>query len=215
MNERVIIDAALAQVPGRLRRAREKRSVTLAELSRRTGISASTLSRLESGQRKATLELLLPIAVKLDVPLSELVQAPTVQDPRVQLPEIRDRGRVVLPLTRQELEPRAYKLTIPKTENLPHLRSHAGYEWLYVLSGRMRVLLGPHDLVLGPGEVAEFACEVPHWFGSTGQGPVEALSLFGSEGEMMHVRAHTRISPPPLTPALPTEPRCGQGSPQG
>lgn len=166
--------------------------MTLAELSKRTGISASTLSRLESGQRRATIELLMLIAMALEVQLGDLVAAPSVQDPRVQLPHMKAEGRVIVPLTRQRSEPRAFKLMIPASEATPTLRTHAGYEWLYVLSGVMRLCLGDHDLELGPGEVAEFPTEQPHWFGSTGRGPVEVLSLFGTQGEMMHVRAHTK-----------------------
>ena len=52
----------LAAVGPRLRELRRRRDVTLAALSRSTGISVSTLSRLESGQRRPTLELLLPLA---------------------------------------------------------------------------------------------------------------------------------------------------------
>lgn len=187
-----IVAATLDQLPSRLRKAREKRSITLTELAGRTGISLSTLSRLESGQRRATIELVLLIAMALEIPLADLVAAPRVQDPRVQLPHTRVEGRTVVPLTRQSTEPRAFKLVIPATEATPALRTHTGYEWLYVLSGTMRLRLGPHDIELGPGEVAEFPTEQPHWFGSTGRGPVEVLSLFGSQGEMMHVRAHTR-----------------------
>ncbi|PRB00972.1 helix-turn-helix domain-containing protein [Microbacterium sp. MYb64] len=187
-----VVAAALDQLPSRLRRAREKRDLTLSEVSSRTGISSSTLSRLESGQRRPTIELVLRVAMALEVPLADLVAAPSVQDPRVQLAHARVEGRTVVPLTRQNTEPRAYKLVIPATESKPSLRTHQGYEWLYVLSGTMRLRLGPHDVHLGPGEVAEFPTEQPHWFGSTGRGPVELLSLFGTQGEMMHVRAHTR-----------------------
>lgn len=70
------VAAALGQVAPRLRRIREKKGVTLAELSEATGISTSTLSRLESDRRKPSLELLLPIAVALSVPLDEIVAAP-------------------------------------------------------------------------------------------------------------------------------------------
>lgn len=190
-----VVSAALEQLPARLRKAREKRSLTLSDLAGRTGVSTSTLSRLESGQRRATMELVLLIALALEVPLVELVAAPKLSDPRVELPHSRSGGRTVVPLTRQRTEPRAFKLVIPPTESTPALRTHSGYEWLYVLSGTMRLCLGEHDLELGPGEVAEFPTEQPHWFGSTGRGQVELLSLFGTQGEMMHVRAHTRSRP--------------------
>ena len=81
-------------------------------------------------------------------------------------------------------------------QSSPNRASHEGYEWLYVLSGRMRLLLGDQDLVLGAGEVAEFDTRVPHWFGSTGDQPAEVLSLFGEQGERMHVRAKSGHAQP-------------------
>jgi quercetin dioxygenase-like cupin family protein len=72
------------------------------------------------------------------------------------------------------------------------LRTHAGYEWLYVLSGEMRLILGEHDITMQPGEVAEFDTRLPHWFGPTGDQPVEILSVHGSHGQRMHVRAAPR-----------------------
>lgn len=75
----------------------------------------------------------------------------------------------------------------------PDPRTHEGYEWLYVLDGRLRLVLADHDLVLGPGEAAEFDTRLPHWFTSADEGrPVEILSLFGRQGERMHVRAKPR-----------------------
>jgi len=72
------------------------------------------------------------------------------------------------------------------------LRTHDGYEWLYVLSGKMRLILGEHDITMGPGEVAEFDTRLPHWFGPAGDQPVEILSVHGSHGQRMHVRAAPR-----------------------
>ncbi|WP_286258764.1 helix-turn-helix domain-containing protein [Streptomyces graminofaciens] len=182
-------DDVLAEVGPRLRRIRKARGATLAVLSETTGISVSTLSRLESGLRKPSLELLLPIARAHQVPLDELVGAPPVGDPRVRAkPLVRD-GRTFWPLTRQPGGLQAFKVLEPRRSKEPDLRTHEGYEWLYVLSGRLRLVLGQHDVVLGSGEAAEFDTRVPHWFGSTGEGPVEFLSLFGPQGERMHVKA--------------------------
>lgn len=64
-----------------LRALRRERGTTLAKLAAATGISLSTLSRLESGQRKPTLELLLPLAREYRVPLDELVGAPPPATP--------------------------------------------------------------------------------------------------------------------------------------
>ncbi|MFF5142710.1 helix-turn-helix domain-containing protein [Streptomyces sp. NPDC013157] len=185
-------DDVLAGVGPRLRRLRKEREVTLAALSETTGISVSTLSRLESGLRKPSLELLLPIAQAHQVPLDELVGAPPAGDPRVRAKPMERHGRTFLPLTRQPGGLQAFKVIEPKRKPEPEPRTHEGYEWLYVLSGKLRLVLGEHDVVLGPGEAAEFDTRVPHWFGSTGEGPVEFLSLFGPQGERMHVRARPK-----------------------
>ncbi|MFB7269498.1 helix-turn-helix domain-containing protein [Streptomyces sp. NPDC056244] len=189
--------SVLTAVGPRLRALRRDRGTTLAGLSEATGISLSTLSRLESGQRKPTLELLLPLAKAYGVPLDELVDAPATGDPRVHpRPFIRE-GTTYIPLTRQLGGLQAYKLIIPPGPAAASCgeleqRVHEGYEWLYVLAGRLRLRLGEHDLVLTAGEAAEFDTRTPHGFTSAGPEPVEVLSLFGRQGERMHVRARPR-----------------------
>ncbi|MFF9347456.1 helix-turn-helix domain-containing protein [Streptomyces sp. NPDC014734] len=192
MDQPSTIAQALSAVASRLKRVRTARGVTLAALSEATGISKSTLSRLEAGQRRPSLELLLPIAQAHQVPLDELVGAPDVGDPRVRLKPHAVNGNTVLPLTRQPGPLQSYKIILPASRAAPELCTHDGHEWLYVLSGRLRLVLADHDLVLEPGEVAEFETRLPHWFGSTGEGPVEVLSLFGRQGERMHVRARPK-----------------------
>ncbi|GAA0673129.1 XRE family transcriptional regulator [Kitasatospora atroaurantiaca] len=185
--------AVLDEVAPRLRRLRAKSGLTLAALSETTGISKSTLSRLESGQRRPSLELLLPLAGAYHVPLDDLVGAPEVGDPRVRLkPHALPNGGTFVPLTRTPGPLQAYKMIIPDRGTEPELRTHEGYEWLYVLDGRLRLVIADHDLVLGPGEVAEFDTRQPHWFSSADGRPVEVLSLFGRQGERMHVRAKPR-----------------------
>lgn len=186
-----VISKALEQVGPRLKQLRARRGVTLTALAEATGISKSTLSRLETGQRRASLELLLPLAQAYRLPLDDLVGAPEVGDPRVRLKAGKRHGRTVLPLTRQPGGVQAWKIIVPVSNSTPQLRTHEGYEWLYVLSGHMRLVLGDHDLVLRAGEVAEFDTHVPHWFGSDGVQPAEVLSLFGPQGERVHARARS------------------------
>lgn len=186
------ISIVLAEVGPRLRRVRDARGVTLTELAAMTGISKSTLSRLESGQRKPSLELLLPIAEAHQVPLDDLVGAPEVGDPRIQFKPQERNGRVVVPLTRQSSGIQAWKVIIPPSAEKPKLRIHEGYEWLYVLAGALRLIVADHDITLQQGEVAEFDTAVPHWFGAAGDESVEVLSLLGLEGERMHLRAAPR-----------------------
>ncbi|MDI2032218.1 XRE family transcriptional regulator [Saccharopolyspora sp. TS4A08] len=188
---------ALEAVGPRLRALRKQRETTLSDLSEATGISVSTLSRLESGSRKPTLELLLPLAKAHGVTLDELVDAPPTGDPRVHLRPISRGGMTMLPLTRRAGGIQAYKLIIPATvrRGEPDPQTHEGYEWLYVLNGRLRMILGEHDLVLSPGEAAEFDTRVPHWFGPADDQTVEFLSLFGKQGERAHLRAKPKDAP--------------------
>ncbi|WP_131740675.1 helix-turn-helix domain-containing protein [Actinomadura roseirufa] len=183
------IAGTLAAVGPRLRRLRTRRGVTLAALAEATGISKSTLSRLEAGQRRPSLELLLPIAQAHQVPLDELVGAPEVGDPRVRLTPRRHNGRTAVPLTRRPGPLQAWKSIIPADQNTPDPCTHEGYEWLYVLSGRIRLIVSGHDLIMGPGEAAEFDTRLPHWFGPAGDEPVEVLNIFGPQGERIHLRA--------------------------
>ena len=192
MTVAVSVEEALALVAPRLREVRQRRELTITDVADKTGISKSTLSRLETGQRRPTLELLLPLANVYRVPLDELVGAPEVGDPRVRLRPQQVKGRTVLPLTANPNGVQAWKIVIPRSQSTPKLRTHEGYEWLYVLAGRMRLILGGEDMVLGVGEVAEFDTAQPHWFGSTGEGPAEVLSVFGRPGERMrHRHDHT------------------------
>lgn len=183
------IDDVIAGVGPRLRSLRTERGTTLASLAETTGISLSTLSRLESGDRKPSLELLLPIARAHQIPLDELISAPPVEDPRVKSTPVRRDQVTIHPLTRRPGGMQAYKIVVDGGRREPDPRVHEGYEWLYVLNGRLRLVLGEHDIVMKPGEAAEFDTRVPHWFGSVDERPVEILSLFGPQGERMHVRA--------------------------
>jgi transcriptional regulator with XRE-family HTH domain len=182
------IAAVLDQVGPRLKRFRTHRELTLTEVADTTGISKSTLSRLETGGRRPTLELLLALSHAYRVPLDDLVAAPEEGDPRLRLRPGRVKGRIVIPLTRQPDAMQAWKMIIPTSEVTPEPRAHDGHEWIYVLSGHMRFVLGDEDVVLAPGDVAAFDTTVPHWFGSTGDEPAEILSIFGRPGERMTVR---------------------------
>ncbi|MGO4203015.1 helix-turn-helix domain-containing protein [Rhodococcus sp. TAF43] len=184
-------DDVLDVVGPRLRALRRERGLTLADLAVSTGVSESTLSRLESGQRRATLELLLPLARTYDVPLDDLVGAPRTGDPRIHLKPIRRAGMIFVPLSRRPGGVQAFKMIIPaQPEPLePTSKTHDGFEWLYVLNGRLRLVLGDRDMTLPPGEAAEFDTSLPHWLGSADGGVVELLILFGPHGMRAHVGA--------------------------
>jgi transcriptional regulator with XRE-family HTH domain len=182
-------DEVLDAVGPRLRALRRHRGITLADLATTTGVSESTLSRLESGQRRATLELLLPLARTYNVPLDDLVGAPRTGDPRIHLTPIHRFGMTFVPLSRRPGGVHAFKMIIPATPKPPEptLKTHDGFEWLYVLNGHLRLIVADRDLALPPGEAAEFDTSAPHWLGTADGGAVELLILFDPQGIRSHI----------------------------
>lgn len=187
MNTNADLASALDGIGPRLQRIRTGRGLTLAEVAELAGTSASTISRLESGLRRPSLELLFPLARAYAMSLDDLVGAPEFGDPRVQLRPRRRNGRIVIPLSRNPGGVQAWKVVMPVEDGPGALRTHDGSEWIYVLSGRIRLIVGTRDLVLGPGEVADFDTRTPHWFGATGDAPAEILSLFDRHGARVHI----------------------------
>jgi transcriptional regulator with XRE-family HTH domain len=184
-------DHTLTSIGPRLKQLRLRRDITLTTLAEETGISASTLSRLETGLRRPTLEQLLPLARYYGVTLDSLVDAPHTGDPRIHLrPLACGDGSIVIALTRRPGGIQAYKFLLPagNDADAPDLRSHEGHDWAYVLNGQLRLILGDQDLLLQPGEAVEFDTRTPHWFGATSDGPAEFLSLVGRQGERAHIR---------------------------
>jgi quercetin dioxygenase-like cupin family protein len=167
--------SVLRGVGPRLRQLRLEREATLTDLAEETGISVSTLSRLARAHRVA---------------LDELVDAPETGDPRIRSKPVVRHGRTFISLTRRPGGLQSFKMLLPVDNTPPPtLQTHEGYEWLYVLSGKVRLLLGSRDLTLEPGEVVEFDTRTPHWVGNPGPVPAEVLAIFGPQGERMHVRS--------------------------
>ncbi|MEU6786921.1 cupin domain-containing protein [Nonomuraea angiospora] len=179
----------LAGVGSRLRALRRARGTTLAALANETGLTASTLSRLENGKLRPTLEQLLPLARAHGVPLDDLVAAPPTGDPRIHLRPVRRSGLVLVPLTRRAGGVQAYKVIYPPAGRSAtmKLQTHEGYEWFYVLDGQVRFVLGEQEFRIGVGEAVEFDTRVPHWIGSADDRPAELLTLFGAQGERAHL----------------------------
>jgi transcriptional regulator with XRE-family HTH domain len=182
------MDAILAQLGPRLRATRRARGLTLDELATRAGMSASTLSRLESGKRQATLELLVPLTRHLGVRIDDLIVA-NPPDPRISQATIERDGLLIVPLSPDHAPVHTYKITYPPATGIPTPQVHDGYEWLYILHGRLRLRLGPRELVLTRGEAAEFDTRTPHAMAATGGRPAEIISIFNQAGARIHTHA--------------------------
>lgn len=179
-----------ARIRRRLRALREERGLSLDAVANAAGMAPSTLSRLETGKRRLAVDHLTPLARALGTSVDALLAPEPRADPRVRRRARTVNGMRVLPLSRERgTGPHAYHLTLPERV-APDPRSHEGHEWLYVLGGHVRLVLGDEDLLLAPGEAAEFSTWTPHWISGV-DGPAEVLVLLGHHGE----RAHLRVTP--------------------
>ncbi|MFA7265973.1 MAG: XRE family transcriptional regulator [Candidatus Nanopelagicales bacterium] len=179
----------LREVGAKLRAQRNARGWTLDELASRANMSASTLSRLESGKRQASLELLIPLTRQLGIRIDDLLPAEQA-DPRIRRPVLRRGGHVMVPLTAENAPIHAYKITCPVLTSAPVQKTHDGYEWLFVLTGRLRLSLGENEFTLKRGEAAEFDTRTPHAMWALGNRQAEVLSIFNDSGEKLHTRTN-------------------------
>lgn len=184
-------EAVGERVRRRLRELRSERGLTLEAVAGRAAIDVSTLSRLESGKRRLALDHIPALAAALGVSADDLLAPPQRLDPRVRNPPTRHDGLTMWPLSRHATGGlQAYKLRIEASRDTPPETPgvHEGHDWIYVMSGRMRLVLGEDDHTIEPGEAVEFSTWTPHWFGAL-DGPVEAIGIFGPQGERVHFHA--------------------------
>jgi transcriptional regulator with XRE-family HTH domain len=178
------------RVRRRLRELRSRRGLTLAQVAERANIDVSTLSRLESGKRRLALDHIPALAGALGVTTDELLHTAPVPDPRVRGKPRRFEGMTMWELSHETDRLRAFKVLVSVERRDPPVEFpvHEGHEWLYVLSGRLRLILGERDEIIEPGEAVEFSTWTPHWFGAV-DGDVELIAIFGPQGERIHLHA--------------------------
>ena len=181
-----------ARARRRLRELRTERGLTLQQVAERANIDISTLSRLESGKRRLALDHIPALAAALGVSTDELLASSLPQDPRVRGEPLTRKGMTLWPLTNRGPAGgvHAFKMLLSDKRRTPPdpLPVHEGHDWLYVLDGRLRLLLGDDDLTIEPGEAVEFTTWTPHWFGAV-DGPVELIAILGTHGERLHLHA--------------------------
>lgn len=194
MNDNATDEPVDVRVRRRLRELRSEQGLTLQQIAERARIDVSTLSRLESGKRRLALDHIPALAAALGVRADDLLGTPPPQDPRVRSKPRRYDGMTMWPLSHRSSAGglHAYKVHISAKRRTPPpvatLHVHEGHDWIYVLTGPLRLILGADDLTIEGGETVEFSTWTPHWFGAI-DGPVEAIMIFGPHGERVHLHA--------------------------
>ena len=173
----------------RIRALRVAQGWSLDELAARARLSPSTLSRIETGQRRLALDQLVTLARALDTSLDQLVETAAVDvisnpvnDAANQMLRWSVRADPGITVVRQ-------RVTDPPPENPARLRAHPGREWLVVLSGTAVLLLGNRRFRVETNQSAEFPTMLPHAIGAAaGGGPTEILGIFDRDARRSHQR---------------------------
>jgi transcriptional regulator with XRE-family HTH domain len=182
-------ETAEERVRTRIRTLRSARGLTLDELARRTHIGASTLSRIETGHRRISLDQLQPIADALQTSIDALLASePAEQDIVIRPRKDVIDGTTVWPLTHGvDGGIAVHRMLIPVRKGGPKPKVHPGRDWFYVLAGTCRAVIGGREFLVHEGEAAEFSTMTPHWFSGYGK-PVDVLMVFDRHGEEAHLR---------------------------
>lgn len=170
----------------RLRTLRTTLGLSLDELAARTNLSPSTISRIETGKRTISLDVLLPLASALQVDLEALFETRGDEDVVIRPSVGRSCGRTVWLLSRPTGRTTAVKLRLEPADRAEAQQVHPGHDWFFVLLGAVRLSLGERDLVVRAGEAAEFHTMTPHALAAL-DGPAELLMIFDREGLQAHV----------------------------
>ena len=175
-------------VRARLRSLRQTLGLSLDEVAARANLSPSTLSRVETGKRSISLDILVPLAAALLVDLDALLDVHDDDDVVIRPTPDRFGARTTWMLSRPTGRTQAIKMRLEPTAEPPTPRVHPGHDWMVVIEGRVRLTLGERDIVVETGEAAEFATMTPHAVAALG-GPAELIMIFDSEGQRAHVHS--------------------------
>lgn len=170
----------------RLRSIRSTLGYSLEELAERTNLSPSTISRVETGKRTLSLDVLVPLANALQVSLDVLFEATSDEDVVIRPVQHRSGSRTTWPLNRVDGRTMAMKVRLEPEATMPAQRVHPGHDWFLVLEGRVLLWLGERQIEVEKGEAAEFSTMTPHSMTARDE-PAELIMIFDREGQRAHL----------------------------
>ena len=181
-------------VSARLRSTRLALGWSLDDLAARTNVSASTISRLETGKRTISLDLLVPLCAAMQTDMNVLLDTSDAEDDVVIRPVATPyhHGGTIWPLTRNRdatgIVAVKMRLEPGDVDAASEPGVHAGHDWFFVLSGTVELTLGDRTILVREGEAAEFSTMTPHRFGAH-EGPVELVIIFDRDGQRAHLHS--------------------------
>ncbi len=175
----------------RLRALRHSLGMSLDELADRTNLSASTISRIETGKRTISLDVLVPLASALQIDLDSLFEAGHDEDVVIRPTTQYGMGHTTWLLSRPTSNAVLLRMHLEPRRRRPEQRVHPGNDWFYVLDGRVRLYLGDREIDVEAGEAAEFTTMTPHALAAQG-GPADVMMVFSREGQRAHAERPNR-----------------------
>ena len=187
MTERADIEAI---VRARMRGLRGALGLSLDDLAARTNLSPSTISRIETGKRTISLDVLVPLARALGVDLDALLDVHDDADVVIRPEPDTMWGHTTWLLSRATDRITACKMRFEPDGRAPDPQVHPGRDWFFVLEGSVRLTLGARTIEVHAGEAAEFDTMTPHALTAIGE-PAELLMVFDRDGLHAHVHRQT------------------------
>jgi transcriptional regulator with XRE-family HTH domain len=179
----------------RLRSLRTTAGLSLNEVAARAALSPSTISRIETGKRAISLDVLVPLARALQVGLDALLDVRDDDDVLIRPVPSWSGGVTTWMLSRPTGSTIAMKIRMEPTDRVPEQRVHPGHDWFVVVEGRVRLRLGDRELLVETGEAAEFDTMTPHAF-TASDGPAELIMIVDRDGQRAHVHHESGAGTP-------------------
>ncbi|QQV75963.1 helix-turn-helix transcriptional regulator [Sphingomonas aliaeris] len=209
-SERILVSSNPPTLGALLRGMRSREGWTLKEMSAKTGIPVSTLSKIEHDRLTLTYDKLQLLGQRLGLRMSELFAEAEVEPTqsvtaRRSLSDMARSVRIETPnydyyylcteLRRKRMVPVITKIRARSPEQFGDLVHHSGEEFLYVLSGKVVVQTEFYDAVtLGPGQALYIDSSMGHaYLAAEGCDEAEVLAVMSSsEEELMEslLRVH-------------------------
>jgi len=175
----------------RIRALRHAQGWSLDDLAARCNLSASTISRIETGKRTMSIDVLVALARGLDVDVGTLLDVPVDDEVVIRPTPTRRDGATVWHLSQPTSRTVVTKMRLEPAARRRPPKLHPGNDWFFVLSGRVRLELGGRELVVAAGEAAEFSTMTPHAFDAIDE-PAEILMVFDADGRRAHLHPGDR-----------------------
>jgi len=185
------LEMTSTEVADRIKAIREAKGLSVRDVAQRTGIKAETISRIESKDFQPPLGILIKLGKVLEMKMGTLissagprdytiVRASERQDFSRQDPELLAKKgysyqHLAFDKGDRHMEP--FIITLDPTGGYEAPSTHDGEEFIFVLQGQMKAIVGDDQEVLEPGDAIYYSSSVPHLVAAHGEEPTVIVAV--------------------------------------